>query len=92
MRKTILIAILLSIAPVAASAAETSVVTAAHMIDVIAGKTVDKPQVTIVDGRISAVGKQGDRVPDGAKRIDLGDRTLLPGLIDMHVHLTADPR
>jgi imidazolonepropionase-like amidohydrolase len=92
MRKPLLIAILLSIAPVAAFAAEAVVVTAAHMIDVVAGKVVDQPQVTIVDGRISAVGKQGDKIPDGARRIDLGSRTLLPGLIDMHVHLTDDPK
>jgi imidazolonepropionase-like amidohydrolase len=31
-------------------------------------------------------------VPAGARRIDLKGMTLLPGLIDMHVHLTADPR
>jgi imidazolonepropionase-like amidohydrolase len=72
--------------------AETVVVTAAHLIDVLAGKEVDRPQVTIVDGRITNVGHQGDAVPAGAKRIDLGARTLLPGLIDMHVHLTSDPR
>ena len=92
MRKSICLAIALTIAPVAAVAAETTVVTAAHMIDVLAGKVVDKPQVTIVDGRITAVGHAGDAIPDGARRIDLGDRTLLPGLIDMHVHLTDDPR
>ena len=28
---------------------------------------------------------------EGARRIELGERTLLPGLIDMHVHLTSDP-
>jgi imidazolonepropionase-like amidohydrolase len=71
--------------------AATVVVSAAHMVDVLTGKLVDRPQVVIVDGRISAVGKQGDAVPAGAERIDLGTRTLLPGLIDMHVHLTADP-
>ncbi len=73
------------------AAAETVVVTAAKMIDVIAGRAVDRPQVTIVDGRISAVGHQGDPVPADARRVDLGQRTLLPGLIDMHVHLTGDP-
>ncbi len=71
--------------------AKTVVVTAAHMIDVLAGKRVDDPQVTIVDGRITAVGHKGDAVPTGAERVDLGARTLLPGLIDMHVHLTSDP-
>ena len=71
--------------------AKTVVVTAAHMIDVLAGKRVDDPQITITDGRITAVGHKGDAVPAGAEAIDLGPRTLLPGLIDMHVHLTGDP-
>ena len=71
--------------------ARTVVVTAAHMIDVLAGKRVDDAQVTITDGRIVTVGHRGDNVPAGATRVDLGDRTLLPGLIDMHVHLTSDP-
>ena len=75
----------------AETSAETVVVNAAHMVDVVAGKVVDQPQVTITDGRITAVGKRGDAVPEGAQRIDLGARTLLPGLIDMHVHLTSDP-
>lgn len=70
---------------------DTVVVTAARMVDVLAGKLVEHPQVVIVAGRIAVVGKAGDAVPDAARRIDLGDRTLLPGLIDMHVHLTADP-
>jgi len=69
----------------------TTVVRAAHMIDVLAGKRVDNAQVIVTDGRITAVGKAGDVVPAGAEVIDLGPRTLLPGLIDMHVHLTSDP-
>lgn len=72
--------------------AKTVVVRAAHMVDVLAGRTVDNVQVVVTDGRISAVGKSGDAVPAGAELIDLGARTLLPGLIDMHVHLTSDPR
>lgn len=88
MRLTIIAALLLTAAP---ATAKTVVVTAAHMVDVLNGKRVDDPQVTIVDGRIAAVGHRGDAVPAGAQRIDLGARTLLPGLIDMHVHLTSDP-
>ena len=72
--------------------AKTVVVRAAHMVDVLAGRTVDNVAVVITDGRIAAVGKAGDPVPAGAETIDLGNRTLLPGLIDMHVHLTSDPR
>ena len=70
--------------------AETVVVTADHLIDVLAGRTVDRPQVIVVDGRIAAVGRQGDPAPAGARHIDLPGDTLVPGLIDMHVHLDAD--
>jgi imidazolonepropionase-like amidohydrolase len=72
--------------------ADTVVVTGARLIDVVAGRTIDRPQITITDGRIVAVGTQGDAVPPGARRVDLPGVTLLPGLIDMHVHLTSDPR
>ena len=72
--------------------ADTVVVTADRMIDVIAGRSVERPQITITDGRIAAVGTQGQPVPAGARRVDLPGATLLPGLIDMHVHLTSDPR
>jgi imidazolonepropionase-like amidohydrolase len=89
--KALVAGLFASVALVSPAAAETVVVTAAKMVDVLAGKEVDRPQVTIVDGRITAVGQQGEAVPAGARRIDLGARTLLPGLIDMHVHLTADP-
>jgi imidazolonepropionase-like amidohydrolase len=70
--------------------AETVVVTADRMLDVLTGKMVDHPQITVTDGRISSVGPQGS-VPATARRIDLPGMTLLPGLIDMHTHLTADP-
>ncbi|MDP1027476.1 amidohydrolase family protein [Sphingomonas sp. KR1UV-12] len=75
--------------------AKTVVVTAAHMIDVEAGRTVEEPVVVITDGRIvSVTGRGGARpaIPDGAERIDLPGKTILPGLIDMHVHLDADAR
>jgi len=82
-------AILLASAP---AAAETVAVTADHMVDVLAGKTIDKPVVVITDGRITAVGTQGTvKVPADARHIDLPGQTILPGLIDMHVHLNGDP-
>ena len=70
--------------------ADTVVVTADRMIDVLTGKVVERPQVVVTDGRIASVGRQGDAVPAGARRLDLPGETLLPGLIDMHVHLDAD--
>jgi imidazolonepropionase-like amidohydrolase len=72
--------------------ADTVVVTADRMIDVIAGRTVDHPQITITDGRITAVGSQGAGIPAGSRRVDLPGMTLMPGFIDMHTHITADPQ
>ena len=72
--------------------AETVAISAARMLDVVTGRIVASPVVVVTDGRIVAVGPvAGVTVPTGAKRIDLGNLTLLPGLIDMHVHLTSDP-
>jgi len=66
-------------------------VTADRLLDVKAGRYVDRPLIVITDGRIASVGKAGDAVPAGAERVDLPGVTLLPGLIDMHVHLTSSP-
>jgi imidazolonepropionase-like amidohydrolase len=72
-----------------AHAADVEVVRAARLLDVATGKYLDNPQVVITDGRITAVGKAGDAVPAGAKVVELPGATLLPGLIDMHVHLDS---
>src|SRR5438046_7161227 len=68
-----------------------TVVTADRMLDVTTGRYVDKPAIVIGDdGRIQQVGRMGSlQLPAGAKHIDLPGETLLPGLIDMHVHLTS---
>ena len=84
------IALALTLAIATPAAAETVAISAAAMIDVVTGKRVERPLVIVTDGRITAVGVQGSlAVPEGAKRVDLGAKTLLPGLIDMHVHLTS---
>lgn len=75
----------------ASAEAKTVVVTADKLVDVASGKELDKPLVIVVDGRITRVGKQGDPTPAGATRVDLPGVTLLPGLIDMHTHLTSSP-
>ena len=84
--------LVLSVLPAMQSRADTVVVTADRMVDVLAGRGIERPQITITDGRIVAVGTQGGAIPAGARRVDLPGITLLPGLIDMHVHLTSDPR
>jgi imidazolonepropionase-like amidohydrolase len=93
MRHAMIFAALL--AGTAAAQAETVVVTADRMVDVLAGRVVEEPVIVITDGRIaSVVGRGGARpvIPEGARRIDLPGKTILPGLIDMHVHLDSNPR
>ena len=85
-------AVAVSIASMTPAVADTVVVTADRMIDVLASRVIDRPQVTITDGRIVAIGAQGGAIPAGARLVELPGQTLMPGLIDMHVHLTSDPR
>jgi imidazolonepropionase-like amidohydrolase len=61
---------------------------AAHMVDPAAGRRVDNVVVLVVDDRVTQVGG-GIAVPAGYETIDLGRATLLPGLIDVHTHLTS---
>ncbi|HEY3740498.1 MAG TPA: amidohydrolase family protein [Bryobacteraceae bacterium] len=74
--------------------AQTPVVTvirAARLIDGT-GAAMIAPAMVVVEGdRIVAVGTNLP-VPNGARTVDLGDATLLPGLIDLHTHLTGDRR
>ena len=58
------------------------------MLDVRAGKVVEPGLVVVTGDRISAM---GGVAPAGAETIDLGDATLMPGMIDAHVHLFLHP-
>src|SRR5580700_10892168 len=90
LRAAIIAGTVLSHAALSTASADTVVVSADRMLDVLTGRVIDHPLVTIIDGRIAAVG-QGSALPPGARHIDLKGMTLLPGLIDMHTHLTSDP-
>src|SRR5215469_11989565 len=72
------------------TAPHSTVLHAARLLDIESGKIISPAEILVQGERIAEV---GDRVshPAGAEIIDLGDRTLLPGLIDVHVHLFLHP-
>ncbi len=78
-------------AALAAPVSAATVITADRMLDVKTGQYVDHPAIFIGDdGHIqSVVNAATVQYPAGTKHIDLPGETLLPGLIDMHVHLTS---
>jgi imidazolonepropionase-like amidohydrolase len=70
--------------------ADVIVLHAARLLDIESGRIVSPGEVLVKGDRIIEVGTNVKR-PAGAAVIDLGDRTLLPGLIDAHVHLFLHP-
>jgi len=63
---------------------------AARLLDIENGKIVTSGEVLVQGDRIVAVGSSVNRPPE-VEVIELGDCTLLPGLIDAHVHLFLHP-
>lgn len=71
-------------------ATTATVLHAARLLDVAAGTVIQPGEVLVEGSRIKAVGSSVER-PQGAQVIDLGDVTLMPGMIDAHVHLFLHP-
>jgi imidazolonepropionase-like amidohydrolase len=67
-----------------------TVLHAARLLDVESGRIVSPGEVLVEGERIVAVASHVERPPN-AQFIDLGDTTLLPGLIDAHIHLFLHP-
>ncbi len=81
-----MIAAALALALSGAAHAETVYVRAGHLVDPESGTVVTARVLRIEQGRISAILPDG-AMPAGATVIDWSRYTVLPGLIDMHVHL-----
>ena len=77
-------------ATASAQTPRTIILHAARMIDVVAGTTLRPGEVLVEGDRIVEAGSMV-RHPPGVETINLGDSTLLPGLIDAHVHLFLHP-
>ena len=87
-----MVAILLSAAKSllhAQSTPQTTVIRAGKLFDPESGQLQDRPVIVISGNRIESVGGN-TAVPAGARVIDLGDATVLPGFLDVHTHLTSN--
>lgn len=75
---------------VPALAGDVVYVTADRLIDPVTQTSVDNPALIIEDGVVTARGVQASlAVPQSAAKIALDGKTILPGFIDMHTHLTG---
>ena len=81
------VAVLCSVGVAQQPPAKRIVVRASRVLDVASGRLLSGQQVVVEGDRIVSVGPAGS-LDAGAQVIDLGDATLLPGLIDAHTHLT----
>ncbi|WP_404344030.1 amidohydrolase family protein [Pseudoalteromonas mariniglutinosa] len=70
----------------------TTYISAKAMVDVTNGQLINAPLISIDDGKITAIEQQkAPTLKQGDEHIKLPELTLVPGLMDMHVHLTSDP-
>jgi imidazolonepropionase-like amidohydrolase len=89
-----LVSLALALAMQASGAQETKpaprrvALRAAHLVDPVAGRRLDDVVVLVEGDRISQVGSKL-AIPAGTETIDLGSATLVPGLIDVHTHVTS---
>lgn len=80
-----------AIALAAPAAAQDTVIHAGSVIADAGGQPSGPATITVRDGRIVSIVDGFQPVPEGGTMVHLPDHTVLPGLIDLHVHLTGDP-
>ena len=92
MRRSALLAVAATMLLGATAAdAKTTVIYAGRVIADADKAPLGPSSILVTDDRITAIEPGRIAAPEGAEIVDLGDKTLLPGLIDLHVHLTGDP-
>ena len=81
-----------ALAMIAAPAlADTTVIQAERVIVAPDAAPLARSTITVTDGRIVSIAEGWQNGADGATLVQLPGKTVLPGLIDLHVHLTGDP-
>ncbi len=75
-----------------AIAQDETYIRAGRLVNVVDGRMLANQTIVVRGDRIERVGASSSiDIPAGGNVIDLSNATVLPGLIDMHVHLTGDP-
>ena len=88
MKPTYLLTIAITLALSTQAHAQNKVITADRMIDVVSGKIVEHPAIFVKNERITSIADaRVVRWGSDVEHINLSGKTILPGLIDMHVHL-----
>jgi len=69
-----------------------TLIRAGHLLDVHSGKVLDEQTIVVTGDEIAAVAPSASILAmTGDKVIDLGSLTVLPGMIDVHTHITGNP-
>ena len=81
----------LPVAPPAAAQADVTVYEGARLVVGDGSEPIEAAAFVVRGTRFEAVGRAGDvAVPSGAARVDLSGRTVIPALVDTHVHLSRE--
>ena len=83
-----LVVLCIAVAAVSQQSPNRKVIHAGHLLDVKTGKLLANQMIVVEDDRIVSVGATA---PRDAQVIELTNATVLPGMIDVHTHLTMDP-
>ncbi|MEL6867968.1 MAG: amidohydrolase family protein, partial [Bacteroidota bacterium] len=90
MKKQVLLLAMLWLSSLCSLSAQQTYLHCGRLIDGQSDQ-VQTEMTIIVDGKkITAVNKGYTAVPEGAQAIDLKNRTVMPGLMDMHVHIEGE--
>lgn len=87
--KHITLGALLLLTVTSQATAQSMLIKGASILDVVSGDLIDNSVIVVERGRIEYVGPANAAPTTSAKVLDLQGHTILPGLIDMHVHLTS---
>src|SRR5688572_11081428 len=86
--RTLWLALLMQLLAAAGTQADTRAIVGGNVVDIDSGDSLTDAVVLIEDERIAAIGERGEvDIPEGADIVNASGMWLVPGLMNMHVHL-----